>query len=236
MFLKQRTFNKRGNKSCILFWKYSNILRWTAMWASDCRSQPLNQYSLLFIVICVCSLFFIYSIFFVGVFYVIYFDNSNIVYCIYNLKKLYLTLINTDCHCLEFLSVIPSLFSSSWWLHLCQSGLVLSLLRNMFTLTRYHIIIIIKMKYHKRWGQHRAINCLHCLHCFHCFFTLLTLLPVFTLFTLLFENSFRAKRLLCYTYDMAVWIYGLLSKKVEWSVWSGWMPHRSQLLEHLWYK
>ena len=83
MFLKQRTFNKRGNKSCILFWKYSNILRWTAMWASDCRSQPLNQYSLLFIVICVCSLFFIYSIFFVGVFYVIYFDNSNIVYCIY---------------------------------------------------------------------------------------------------------------------------------------------------------
>ena len=136
MFLKQRTFNKRGNKSCILFWKYSNILRWTAMWASDCRSQPLNQYSLLFIVICVCSLFFIYSIFFVGVFYVIYFDNSNIVYCIYNLKKLYLTLINTDCHCLEFLSVIPSLFSSSWWLHLCQSGLVLSLLRNMFTLTR----------------------------------------------------------------------------------------------------
>ena len=83
MFLKQRTFNKRGNKSCILFWKYSNILRWTAMWASDCRSQLLNQYSLLFIVICVCSLFFIYSIFFVGVFYVIYFDNSNIVYCIY---------------------------------------------------------------------------------------------------------------------------------------------------------
>ena len=137
MFLKQRTFNKRGNKSCILFWKYSNLLRWTAMWASDCRSQPLNQYSLLFIVICVCSLFFIYSIFFVGVFYVTYFDNSNIVYCIYNLKKLYLTLINTGCHCLEFLSVIPSLFSSSWWLNLCQSGLVLSLLRNMFTLTRY---------------------------------------------------------------------------------------------------
>ena len=43
-------------------------------------------------------------------------------------------------------------------------------------------------------------------------FTLLILLPVFTL---LFENSFGTKRLLCYTYNMAVWIYGFLCKKVE---------------------
>ena len=64
-------------------------------------------------------------------------------------------------------------------------------------------------------------------------FTLLILLPVFTLFTLLLENSFRAKRLLCYTYNMAVWIYVLLSKIVEWSLWSGWIPHRLRLIEHL---
>ena len=113
---------------------------------------------------CNLCLFLIFHLFnmFCWCFYVIFFDNSNIEYRIYNLKKLYLTLINTGCHCLEFLSVIPSLFSSSWWLHLCQSGLVLSLLRNMFTLTRYHIIIVIEIKHHQRWGYHRAINCLHC--------------------------------------------------------------------------
>ena len=146
-FWNREPLTKGGTRLVFHFWKYSffsDELQCELQTAAPNSSTGIQPF---FIAICVCSLFFV-----VCCFYVIYFNNSKIEYCICNLKKSYLTLINTDCHCFGFLSVIPSLLSSSWWLHLCLRGLAFSWLRNMFTLTRCHIIIIIEIKYHQRWG------------------------------------------------------------------------------------
>ena len=177
MFLKQRTFNKRGNKTCISFLKIFFLFRWTAMWASDCCSQLLNRYSALFY--CNLRLFIIFC-------------------CLLFLRNIFQQFQDWILH-LQFKEIILD-FDQHWlslfWIFVCHPfPLVIFLVITSLSkgaclfLVEEHVHLDKMSYYHNHWNKIPSEMGvaprfkLLALFTLLSLFTLLTLLPVITVWT-----------------------------------------------------